>query len=259
MKFDLHCHTKAGSIDSKIALEDYIRLLQKQGFKGMMITDHTTSKGWSAWDEIKHLDEFKDFTVIKGVEYDTRDAGHFIVVLPDDVQLKLLSIRGLPLKHLIEIVHQQGGILGPAHPYGVKSSSAMHLRALKTDPSIVEKFDFIEIFNTCETTCSNVKAAHLANRYDKPGIGGSDSHKADYVGMAYTDIDYDVKNNNDLIYSIQNNLIIDAGGTEREETPGMARKMHWTAVYGFKAYNVGLGFLFTPFRKYRKVQELAAW
>lgn len=256
MKFDLHCHTKAGSIDSKIALIDYIRLLKKQGFGGMMITDHTTSKGWKAWDEIKDLDEFKDFTVLKGVEYDTRDAGHFIVVLPNDVQLKLLSVRGLPLKHLIQIVHDQGGILGPAHPYGVKSSSAMHLRAIKKTPELIEEFDFIEVFNTCETPQSNVRAARLADLYDKPGISGSDSHKSDYVGMAYTEIDGEIKSNDDFINAIKENRIIDAGGTEREATPGMARKMHWTAVYGFKAYNVGLGFLFTPFRKLRKMQEL---
>ncbi len=257
LKFDLHCHTKAGSIDSKIALIDYIRLLKQQGFDGMMITDHTTSKGWKAWDEIKDYDEFEDFTVLKGVEYDTRDAGHFIVVLPDDVQLKLLSFRGLPLKHLIQIVHSQGGILGPAHPYGVKSSSAMDQKALRVAPQLINEFDFIEVFNTCETPQSNVRAARLANMHDKPGIAGSDSHKADYVGMAYTEIEGEVKSNNDFIRAIKENRIVDAGGQEREATPGMARKMHWTAVYGFMAYNVGLGFLFTPCRKFFKAYELA--
>ena len=30
MKFDMHCHTKAGSIDSKISIERYIELLQEK-------------------------------------------------------------------------------------------------------------------------------------------------------------------------------------------------------------------------------------
>lgn len=256
LKIDMHCHTRAGSIDSKISLDEYIRLLKEQGFGGMMITDHTTSKGWKVWDEIRNEEEFKDFVVLKGIEYDTRDAGHFIVVLPDGVQLKLLNVRGLTLKHLIQIVHQHGGILGPAHPYGVKSSSFMSLRAAKKNASLIEQFDFIEVFNTCETPQANELASQLAEKHGKPGLGGSDSHKADYVGMGYTEFDEDITCNDDLIRAVRENRIVGAGGREREATPGMARKMHWTAVYGFMAYNVGLGYLFTPFRKFRKVQEL---
>lgn len=257
MKFDLHCHTKVGSIDSKITLQDYIRLLKKEGFSGMMITDHTTSKGWKVWDDIKDLDEFKDFTVLKGIEYDTRDAGHFIVILPDGIELKMLRLRGMPLKNLIEVVHQLGGILGPAHPFGVKSSSYAQLKSYQKNPELIEEFDFIEAFNTCETPQSNKKATNLAQLYNKPSIGGSDSHKADYVGMAYTDFAYDVKCNNDAIYAIKNNLIAGVGGKEREATAGMARKMHWTAVYGFMCYNISLGLLFSPFRILLKLQELA--
>ena len=39
LKIDMHCHTRAGSIDSKISLDEYIRLLKEQGFGGMMITE----------------------------------------------------------------------------------------------------------------------------------------------------------------------------------------------------------------------------
>ena len=37
MKFDMHCHVKEGSIDSKVALCDYIRQLKEQGFAGTEI------------------------------------------------------------------------------------------------------------------------------------------------------------------------------------------------------------------------------
>ncbi|MEG0292078.1 MAG: PHP domain-containing protein [Anaerovoracaceae bacterium] len=250
MKFDLHCHTKGGSIDSKVTLETYIRLLKAQGFDGMLISDHTTYKGCKVWDEIKDQEEFKDFTVLKGVEYDTIDAGHFLVVLPDDVILKVLHIRGLTLRMLIKIVHHYGGVLGPAHPFGVKSSSAMFLRAVKKNPDLIKEFDFIETFNTCETKESNVKAAHMANKCGLPGIGGSDAHKEEYVGMAYTEIDSNIKCNNDFINAIKEDLVYDAGGIEREATKAMARKCHWSGVLAFKTYNLGLGYLFTPYRAY---------
>jgi len=39
MKIDMHCHTKEGSIDGKVPIEEYIRLLKNQGFGGMLVTD----------------------------------------------------------------------------------------------------------------------------------------------------------------------------------------------------------------------------
>lgn len=39
MKIDMHCHVKEGSIDSKVGLEEYITILKKHGFQGMVITD----------------------------------------------------------------------------------------------------------------------------------------------------------------------------------------------------------------------------
>ena len=254
LKFDLHCHTKVGSIDAKISLEDYIRCLKKQGFGGMMITDHTSTKCWKYWDQIKDQEEFKDFVVIKGVEYDTRDAGHFIVILPEGVHLRLMNIRGLRLKHLIEVVHRCGGILGPAHPFGVKSSSYAGFKSYKKEPHLVKKFDFVEAFNTCESKEANELSLAFAKKHNLPTTAGSDSHKEEYVGMAYTDFDYDIKNNDDMIKAIKQNRILAATGTVREATVGMAMKMHWTAVYGFMAYNVGLGYLMTPVRQFIKKQ-----
>ena len=126
MKFDMHCHTRAGSIDSKVETARYIELLKEQGFDGMLITDHDSYKGYYDWLSTRDSmpDEIKDFVVLKGVEYDTKDAGHFIVILPDHVHLHVLQIRGMSVENLVKIVHGVGGILGPAHPFGARSSSA---------------------------------------------------------------------------------------------------------------------------------------
>lgn len=250
MKFDLHCHTKGGSIDSKVTLESYVKLLKEQGFGGMMITDHTSQRGHKKWDKIRNQEEFKDFVVLKGVEYDTIDAGHFLVIMPENVNLKILSVRGLPLGLLIEIVHYYGGLIGPAHPFGVRSSSSMFLKALRRNPKLIKKFDYVEAFNTCESKESNIQAAHLANTHGLPGLGGSDSHKEEYVGMAYTDIDADIKNNNDFIKAVKAGCVVDAGGSVRQATTAMYMKENWTAVWAFKAYNYGLGRLFTPVRNF---------
>ena len=53
MKIDMHCHVKEGSIDSRVGIEEYIEILKKKGFQGMVITDHDTYNGYRYWKENK--------------------------------------------------------------------------------------------------------------------------------------------------------------------------------------------------------------
>ena len=45
VKFDMHCHTAEGSVDAKISIDDYINILRKKGFGGMLVTDHDSYGG----------------------------------------------------------------------------------------------------------------------------------------------------------------------------------------------------------------------
>lgn len=255
LKFDLHCHTKEGSIDSKVSIERYVELLKARGFDGFMITDHNSYKGCRAWDRMKsrpEFAEFADFTVLRGVEYDTKDAGHILVIMPDNLYLPILNIRGMTLKRLLKIVHRFGGILGPAHPFGVRSSSAMYFKKMNMD--LIERFDFIETFNTCESARSNELALQLAERYHLPTFAGSDAHEERYVGMAETVLHDTITCNNDLIHAVKAGHPVYAGGTVREVTVKAKRKEHWTGVWGFKLYNRGVAKLISPYRKYHHMK-----
>ena len=97
----------------------------------------------------------------------------------EGVKLKLLELRGLPAQILIMVVHKYGGIVGPAHPYGEKYLSLIKTQARKKFheerlKSLMEQFDFVEVFNACESEEVNEKARKLARKYHKPGFGGSD-------------------------------------------------------------------------------------
>ena len=116
MKFDMHCHTAEGSIDARISIRDYAQLLKDQGFSGMLVTDHDSYNGYRYW-KLHRASMPKDFLVLKGIEYDTRDAGHYIVIMPDGVNLRLLEMRGMSVESLIRLVHDYCGVLGPAHPF----------------------------------------------------------------------------------------------------------------------------------------------
>ena len=40
--------------------------------------------------------------VLKGIEYDTLDCGHMLVVMPVGVKLRILEMRGLPIALLVK-------------------------------------------------------------------------------------------------------------------------------------------------------------
>ena len=88
MKLDMHCHVKEGSIDSKVSLDEYITILKEKGFDGMLITDHDTYKGYRHWKYQMKGKVHEDFVVLKGIEYDTCDAGHIICIMPEGVKMR---------------------------------------------------------------------------------------------------------------------------------------------------------------------------
>ncbi len=252
MRFDLHCHTKAGSIDAKVSLSRYIELLRTHGFHGMLVTDHDSYRGFRQWKEEQESDgsvPADDFVVLEGVEYDTADAGHILVILPDGIQLDVLQVRGLKVETLIDLVHHFGGILGPSHPFGTKGSSIMHFKVIHRLPHLIKSFDFLEGFNTCETGSSNYLAQKLAELWDKPCTGGSDSHAEDSIGLGYTDFAGEIRCNNDLIAAIRQRRITGIGGTSRSESRRVRIKNNTVSVWAFRTYNRMVGFFLSLRRR----------
>ena len=199
MKFDMHCHTKEGSLDGKVPIAEFISCLKEKGFQGMLVTDHDSYKGYRSCKRLHGDGDEDGFAVLKGVEYDTIDAGHILVVMPEGVKLKILELRGLPVQFLIDIVHKNGGILGPAHPCGERYLSITNTRKHKNRLAVMDRFDFLEGFNACESPESNATAMEIAARFEKPVFGGSDAHKEECVGYAYTEFEGEIACESDLI------------------------------------------------------------
>ena len=214
MKLDMHCHTKEGSIDAKVGIESYINKLIALGFDGMLVTDHNSYKGYSKWTRIvDDIKTSKQFKVFKGIEYDTKNGGHFIAILPDDISTRLLEIRGMTVEQLEKMVHGLGGVLGPAHPYGTGFFAFMNTKYGKKNRDYIEKFDFIETFNACTKPVANIMAKTLANTYEKMNIAGSDAHKEKVVGSAFTIFERNIQSNDDLIDAIKEKSKTITGGS----------------------------------------------
>lgn len=238
MKFDMHCHTKEGSVDGKIPLEEYMKTLMNKGFRGMLITDHNSYHGYRAYKKIITKPEYSEFVVLKGIEYDTIDAGHILIIMPEWKKLKILELRGLPVSFLIDIVHKYGGILGPAHPCGQKFLSIANTRKHKNQLAVMERFDFIETFNACESEESNKSAKELAVKFNKPEFGGSDAHRLDCVGMGYTILPKNIIRESDLITHVMKREKISSGGAYYTGTAKQKMgKAHGILVASFWFYN----------------------
>lgn len=256
MKIDMHCHTKEGSLDSKIHLEEYVNLLKEKGYDGMLITDHNSYNAYRHY--LKHKSEacYNDFLVLKGIEYDTIDAGHMLIIMPNHVKLPLLELRGLPVALLIELVHYFGGILGPAHPCGEKYLSITNTRRYRKNPDILKQFDFIESFNACESPQSNQMASNLATAYNLPSVGGSDAHKAECAGLAYADINATITSESDLINAIKEKATVEGNGSYYHgTTKEKIGRINDLLIYSFWVYNKSAALL----RAYRRRIEVLAY
>lgn len=254
-KFDMHCHTKEGSLDGKIRLEEYVSLLKAKGYRGMLVTDHNSYEAYRHYTRNQSDEIFKDFVLLKGIEYDTIDAGHILVIMPEHTKLPLLELRGLPVSILIDLVHRFGGILGPAHPCGEKYLSLLNTRRYRKNPAILGEFDFMETFNACETLQSNRQAAALAAQYGLPGFGGSDAHKPDCAGLAYTEFETPITCESDLIAAVRAKACIRGGGSiYHGTTKERIGKMNDLLVYSFWLYNKTAGLM----RYHKRHLELAS-
>ncbi len=229
MRFDMHCHTKEGSIDGKVPLRDFVLRLKILGYDGMLITDHDSYKAWRHYSRNTDDPAYADFTVLKGIEYDTCDGGHILVIMPTDGTYPILEFRGLPVRLLIELVHASHGILGPAHPAGEKYLSITNGKYYHKHPEVLGEFDFIETYNSCVTEEANRKAAEIAEQYGLPQTAGSDAHKLDNIGLAYTDFDRPIRSEDDLIEYMKNSPATVCGG---EHYPGTSRD-HLGVFYDF--------------------------
>ena len=238
MKIDMHCHVKEGSPDSKIGIDEYITILKANGFGGMVVTDHDTYNGYRYWKETMKGRLHNDFVVLKGIEYDTVDAGHILVIMPQGVKMRLLELKGLPVAVLIDFVHRNGGILGPAHPCGEPYMSFTGAKSYYKNPEVMERFDFVEVFNACESAVSNDKALKLAQNHGKIGIAGSDAHNPIAAGMAYTNIPGYYKTETELITAFRKKQQFEVGGSFYNKTlKDRLGKINKIYSYSFWFYN----------------------
>jgi predicted metal-dependent phosphoesterase TrpH len=176
MIVDIHVHTHL-SDDSKTPPEKYIEAAIKNGARlgAICFTEHRRFPRDAEIDRIyAELAENHGIVIIKGIEADT-DLGHLLLFgINDEVTRRFdLEHRMLKSAHLIDVIHKEGGIAIPAHPfrdsgYGVRLDEmvAKHGSALCA----------IEAINGQNSPAENERALAAAEKLGLTALGGSDAH-----------------------------------------------------------------------------------
>ena len=178
MIVDLHVHTNL-SADSRVTAEQYLEFAGRTqaGLGAICFTEHRL---YPAEPEIERsyaeLTEKFGIHIFRGIEADT-DLGHLLLFgVNAEVSRRFdLASRMLKSDHLIEVIHHEGGVAIPAHPFResgfgdrLDSLLARHGTALGA----------IEVINGQNSELQNEHAADAALKLGLTAVGGSDAHFA---------------------------------------------------------------------------------
>jgi predicted metal-dependent phosphoesterase TrpH len=179
-KADLHTHTCfSDGLDNP---REMVRAAHREGLQVIAVTDHDTLEGAIRAREYSQSRPDLGVEVIVGEEISTTN-GHMIGLF-----LKTLVPPRLSAKRTVELIHQQGGLAILAHPFHPFTGK---FPKFPRATELIEELhlDGIETLNNGEFYGPpfNAKAAKLCRQKGFAAVGSSDAHKADFVGMAYTE------------------------------------------------------------------------
>lgn len=178
MLVDLHVHTLLSS-DSNIAPEQYLEAARRglRRLDAICFTEHRLFPADPALDKrYAGLSEQYGILIFKGIEADT-NLGHLLLfgVTREVVRRFDLTARMLRSEALIEVVHGEGGIAIPAHPFR-DSGFGPRLDELlaRHGPAL----GAIEALNGQNSPRENEDALTATEKLGLIGVGGSDAHFA---------------------------------------------------------------------------------
>ncbi len=178
VRIDLHCHSRF-SADGISEPEEMVAEAKRKGLHGFAITDHNTCACVDYFLQHGFMREdgqpVDGFLIIPGQEI-TTSAGHLLAL-----GVRLPDLKGIAPAEAVELIHAQGGLAVPPHPYDF-FRAGIREPVLETLP-----IDALEVFNAATTLKRyNRHALEYAQKRGLPMTAGSDAHHVEAMGVAST-------------------------------------------------------------------------
>jgi predicted metal-dependent phosphoesterase TrpH len=178
MLIDLHVHTQL-SADSNVAAENYLRAAAAKvpALDAICFTEHRLYPADAAiGDTYAELEQQFGILIFKGIEADT-NLGHLLIFgVNDEIRRRFdLTGRMHRAERLIELVHAEGGVAIPAHPFR-DSGYGSRLDALLA--KVGSALHSVEAINGQNSEEQNQEAFAACEKLGLNPVAGSDAHFA---------------------------------------------------------------------------------
>ena len=178
MIVDLHVHTNL-SADSNVTPEKYLEFATAggHGLDAICFTEHRLFPTDPETDRTyAELAERFQIAIFKGIEADT-DFGHLLMfgVNKEVIRRFDLTSRMLNSDQLIEVLHREGGVAIPSHPFRDSGFGARLDELLSRHGSALAA---VEVLNGQNSADQNQRAQDAALKLGLTAVGGSDAHFA---------------------------------------------------------------------------------
>ncbi len=182
-KVDLHVHT-INSGDNTADPEETVERAIERGLDGVAITEHYT------YEASEHVERLREkyagiILLFRGVEFSAAE-GHCLIF---GVNTDAMAMKYAPIREVVRLVSQAGGVVIPSHPFRGVNSAGDLLPELAGIAGI-------EGHNGANMHAMNMKAVEIAGRLGLPYTGGSDAHAPDEVGSCYTEFEASLTKDN---------------------------------------------------------------
>jgi predicted metal-dependent phosphoesterase TrpH len=175
---DLHVHTRL-SADSNVTAEQYLEFAKSSGLGlgAICFTEHRLFPTDTETDRLyAEIAEKYQVNILKGIEADT-DLGHLLLFGVNDEVIRRFDLTSRMLKSdsLIEVLHHEGGVAIPAHPFRDSGYGARLDALLSRHGSALGA---VEVLNGQNSDEENRRAEDASLKLGLTAVGGSDAHFA---------------------------------------------------------------------------------
>ena len=196
MNIDMHTHTSRYSICSETDPDDLVDRAKDTSLDGIVITEHNVM--WPVHERESLLTTADGIVILWGIEMTAESGMHYLSYF-DLADVEPLLYENMNDYELISEVHRVGGVVIPAHIF-------RYGRKIKLEELANLNVYGLEVKSLNITDDEMRRSINYATKLNLCQIAGSDSHSIEDVGTFYTQFNYDIQNESDLVYALKNNL-----------------------------------------------------